>query len=292
MSKHSQSKSCGKEDGSLTEGDSLDSGIKSLISRHSEKKGKKIIITHPGFSSLPAESRRVIELILSETYRNDFEILRKAFDEKLELYLRTTAVILGEAKCGDEELKGDITQVRQAIAEVLQGKTLNDEDIRWLNKIGFNRADIIDLSCHCDIPGVIAELRQYADTYQVILGDRKYIKKILRMPAGLRKLRAIRTFNPAIKFNGYHLSQIVRNAGWEEKLRYFEDPEKLRRLTGAGFEASHLSQIVVNKGWEEKLNLILSSEGLRLALSEGGITHSELAKMLRKKNWRELIGQV
>jgi len=376
---------------------SIDWKIRSLISAHSEKKGKKVSITHPGFSALPKEGRQIIEIILKETYRKDFEILRKAFDEKLELYLRTTSDILAEAECDDAELQNEINAIRQTIAEVLRDKTINDEDTKWLNKIGFNRADIIDLSRHCDISGSIADLKEHADTYQIILGDKKYIKKILKLPDGLRKLQFTRTFQPVIQlkgsdiarvlrssgweeklkyfedpeklkrlteagFNGYHLSQIVRNAGWEEKLKYFEDPEKLKRLTEAGFEASHLSQIVHgagweeklkyfedpeklkrlteagfngyhlsqivhgagweeklkyfndpeklerlteagfeashlsqivrNAGWEEKLSLVLASDGLKQVLRTRKITHNKLAKMLKKKNWRQLVQEV
>ncbi len=128
---------------------SVDHSIRTLIASHSEKSGKNIEITHPGFSALSAEGRKIIELILKETYRKDFEILRKAFDEKLELYLRTTADILAEAKCEDTDLQVEIDSIRETIAAVLQEKTSTDEDTKWLNKIGFNRADIIELSRHC-----------------------------------------------------------------------------------------------------------------------------------------------
>ena len=46
---------------------------------------------------------------------------------------------------------------------------------------------------------------------------------------------------------------IVMNAGWEEKLRYFEDEKKLERMKEAGFEGVHLATIVRGSEWEEKL---------------------------------------
>ena len=75
----------------------LSQRIKVLVDRYSEKKGKSVKIKHPQIHELPEESRQLIKLALSQIYRKDFEILRKAFDEKLELYLRAIADVLAEA---------------------------------------------------------------------------------------------------------------------------------------------------------------------------------------------------
>jgi len=63
-------------------------------------------------------------------------------------------------------------------------------------------------------------------------------------------------------------------------------------LTDVGFNGYHLSQIVRNAGWEEKLSLIISSTGIQLALKKGKITHNKLAKMLKNKNWRQFVQAV
>ena len=138
---------------------------------------------------------------------------------------------------------------------------MSDEDMKWLRKIGFLPIDVFELTAKLDISGAITELRENIDEYKLILGDKKYIVKILKMHQGLEKLKRLRSFysdynKDVVEFNGYHLAQIVRNAGWEEKLKYFEDPENLKRLTEAGFNGSHLAQIVRNAGWKEKLQAL------------------------------------
>jgi hypothetical protein len=52
----------------------------------------------------PAETRQLIEGVLREAYRGDLEIVRKAFVEKLEFFLRLIANALEEAGCTDNEL--------------------------------------------------------------------------------------------------------------------------------------------------------------------------------------------
>ena len=141
-----------------------------------------------------------------------------------------------------------------------------------------------------DIAGEIAELRNNIDEYMLILGDKKYIVKILKMYEGLQKLKRLRSFyrnydSNIVGFNGYHLAQIVVNAGWEEKLKYFENPDNLKRLQEAGFNGSHLAQIVVNAGWEEKLKVVVSESCLAL-LKRSTVTHNSLAKLLKKKDLR------
>ncbi|PIZ76727.1 hypothetical protein COY06_01545, partial [Candidatus Peregrinibacteria bacterium CG_4_10_14_0_2_um_filter_41_8] len=68
----------------------------------------------------------------------------------------------------------------------------------------------------------------------------------------------------------------------------FEDPEKLKRLTDAGFEASHLSQIVRNAGWEEKLKVVITDSCLAL-LKERKLTRHKLSKLFQNKDWRKQL---
>ncbi|MBT6293218.1 hypothetical protein HOJ01_00250, partial [bacterium] len=51
-------------------------------------------------------------------------------------------------------------------------------------------------------------------------------------------------------FEASHLSQIVRNAGWEEKLKYFEAEENLERLTKAGFTFNKIAKTAQTKKWK------------------------------------------
>ncbi|MDP2691787.1 MAG: hypothetical protein Q8O95_05295, partial [bacterium] len=92
-------------------------------------------------------------------------------------------------------------------------------------------------------------------------------------------------------FNGYHLAEIVRNAGWEEKLKYFEDDQKLNKLKEAGFNGYHLAEIVRNAGWEEKMEL-LEKVDLPQFLSDNGLTHDQLSKRLMKKDGLAWLNEV
>jgi len=186
--------------------------------------GKKVNVLHGGFESLPKDTRTLIAGVLKEVYRGDFEIVRKAFVEKLEFYLRLIADALMEAKCLDTELQERITITRAQIANAVNEVEVSDEEVRWLRRIGFLPVDIFELTAKLDISDVIDELRENIDEYKLILGDDKYIVKILKMYEGLHKLKRLKSFyrnydKNLVEFNGYHLSQIVLGAGWEEKLK-------------------------------------------------------------------------
>jgi len=293
-------------------------------SRPSEGRKKAIVIVHSGFEHLPKGTRNFIQRVLQEVYRGDFEILRKAFVEKMEIFLRLISAELQKAQCSDENLLQSINVAREKVAQVVR-VNVSDEDIRWLKTIGFLPVDIIELASKLSVSGLVAGLRENIDEYLLILKDQKYIVKILKMHNGVEKLQRLQRFyrtydNSIVTFNSFHLSQIVLGAGWEEKLKYFEDPAKLQRLTAAGFEASHLSQIVLGAGWEEKLKyfedpakvqrlteagfngyhlsqIVLGAgweEKLRVAMSEscltllqdGHLTRSKLVILFRTKNWR------
>ena len=277
----------------MTETEVAMHGVQDLIDTYTkvpEGRKKKVDVLHDDFAKLPKDTRALIEGVMREVYRGDFEIVRKAFVEKLEFFLRLIAHALEEAKCVDYELQAKISDAREKIATVVNEVEVSDEDMNWLRKIGFLPVDVFELTAKLDIAGAIAELRNNIDEYMLILGDKKYIVKILKMYEGLQKLKRLRSFyrnydSNIVGFNGYHFAQIVVNAGWEEKLKYFENPDNLKRLQEAGFNGSHLAQIVVNAGWEEKLKVVVSESCLAL-LKRSTVTHNSLAKLLKKKDWR------
>ena len=156
--------------------------------------GKKVNVLHGGFESLPKDTRTLIAGVLKEVYRGDFEIVRKAFVEKLEFYLRLIADALMEAKCLDTELQERITITRAQIANAVNEVEVSDEEVRWLRRIGFLPVDIFELTAKLDISDVIDELRENIDEYKLILGDDKYIVKILKMYEGLHKLKRLKSF--------------------------------------------------------------------------------------------------
>ncbi len=274
-------------------------GVQGLIDtyiKEPEGRKKQPEVLHPDFDQLPKDTRKLIEAVLKAVYRNDFEIVRKTFVEKLELYLRLIADSLQESKCQDTELQNRLNEVRGRIAKTVNEVEVSAQDIRWLRKIGFLPVDIFELTTKLDIKGVIEELKEHVDEYKLILGDEKYIVKILKLYEGFAKLKRLRTFyrnysSDILEFNGSHLSKIVLGAGWEEKLKYFENPENLKRLLDAGFNGSHLSRIVLGAGWKEKLKLILT-EALLLLLKNGVLTHHGLAKLLLDGDWKGQISEL
>ena len=274
----------------------ISNSIRNLLEQYTiapKNSKQKVKVTHSAFADLQKDSQKLIQSVVKEIYKNDLDILRKAFIEKFEFYLRLIDDTLQKAECQDSQLLGEIAFIREQIAKVVNESELDENDLRWLKKIGFTPINIWEISFKTSIEGVMQELRNNVDEYKLILGEVKYIVKILKFYKGLDKLKRLRSFyryysNEIIEFNGGHLTQIVLGAGWEEKLRYFEDEEKLKRMKEAGFNASHLSQIVRNAGWEEKLRMVLTKEVLDL-LSKKIITHDKLAKLCMRKNWREEI---
>ena len=242
----------------MTETEVAMHGVQDLIDTYTkvpEGRKKKVDVLHDDFAKLPKDTRALIEGVMREVYRGDFEIVRKAFVEKLEFFLRLIAHALEEAKCVDYELQAKISDAREKIATVVNEVEVSDEDMNWLRKIGFLPVDVFELTAKLDIAGAIAELRNNIDEYMLILGDKKYIVKILKMYEGLQKLKRLRSF-----YRNYD-SNIV------------------------GFNGYHLAQIVVNAGWEEKLKVVVSESCLAL-LKRSTVTHNSLAKLLKKKDWR------
>ena len=274
----------------------ISDSIRKLLSDYTiapESSKKKVKIIHPGFVDLQKDTKKLIQAILKDLYKDDLEILRKAFIEKFEFYLRLVNDSLQDAECQDPQLLGEIASIREQITNIISESELEENDYQWLKKIGFTAIDIFEIRRKAGVEGVIKELRENVDEYKLIVGEVKYIAKILKFSKGLDKLKRLRSFyrnysDQIIDFNGSHLAKIVRGAGWEEKLRYFEDEEKLKRMKEAGFDGSHLAQIVMNADWEEKLRKVLTEEVLDL-LAKKIITHNKLAKLCMSKNWREEI---
>jgi Na+-transporting NADH:ubiquinone oxidoreductase subunit NqrE len=254
---------------------------------------KKIEVLRAGFGSLPENTRNLIEVVLREVYRNDFEIVRNDSVKKLEFYLRLIAEALEEAQCNDSHLWIEINRTRDQIAEVVNEVEVSDEDMVWLKGIGFLPVDIFELTVKLDISALIVELQENIEEYVSILGNKKYIVKILKMHQGLEKLKRLKSFNgnydrDIVKFNGSPLVQIVANAGWEEKLEYFEAPGNLKRLQAAGFNCSHLAQIVVGAGWKEKLKYFENPKNLE-RLRAAGFNGHHLAQIVLNAGWKEKL---
>ncbi|MDP2690864.1 MAG: hypothetical protein Q8O95_00460, partial [bacterium] len=262
-----------------------------LIEQHTRKSGTAVEITHPLFETLPKETRQLIMKVIKAIYLKDFEILRKAFAVKLELFARLILSTLESGECNDKPLLDEINTVREAIAKTVNEALVTEDDHQWLKNIGFEPIDIFELAAKVDMPGLIGELKPHIDTYMVIFKDLKYLIKMLKFSQGLKKLQAVRPFSLkaiAVNFNGSQLCKIVRGSGWEEKLKYFEDDTKLNKLKEAGFNGSHLAQIVVGAEWEEKLKYFEDDQKLN-KLKEAGFNGSHLAQIVTNAGWEEKL---
>ena len=269
--------------------------IEKLISSYTnqESKKKSVKITHSEFENIPNKNKKFIQKLVNKIFRSDFDIFRYLFDEKIVIFLRILEQELEAISCIDEELKLLISESNQEILNSISYEVLTQADQDWLIKIGFTAKDILKLAEEYNLITVHKEVSENLDRYRMILGEYKNIVKILKFKQGLQKLIRIKEFHSTyysseVDFNGYHLSQIVRNAGWEEKLEYFENPENLERLTKAGFNGYHLSQIVVNAGWEEKLKYFEAEENLE-RLTNAGFEASHLSQIVRNAGWEEKL---
>ena len=64
-------------------------GVQELIGTYTqapEERKKRVNVAHDGFVKLPKDTKALIEGVIREVYRGDFEIVRKAFVEKLEFF--------------------------------------------------------------------------------------------------------------------------------------------------------------------------------------------------------------
>ena len=175
---------------------------------------KNVEIMHPYFGDLQKDTQKLIQSVLKEVYKNDLEVLRKAFIEKFEFYLRLINDSLQDANCEDKKLLGEIASIREQIANVVNESELDENELKWLKKIGFTTINIWEIGLKTGVEGVLKELRNNVDEYKLILGEVKYIAKILKFSKGLDKLKRLRSFyrnysKEIIDFNGAQLAKIV-----------------------------------------------------------------------------------
>jgi len=88
------------------------------------------------------------------------------------------------------------------------------------------------------------------------------------------------------RFNGSHVSQIVRNTGWKDKLDWVRDNYETV-LKPMEFNGYHVSQIVVGKGWKDKLDWV--RDNYETVLKSRGFNQYQTAKILYGKEWLEKI---
>ncbi len=84
-------------------------------------------------------------------------------------------------------------------------------------------------------------------------------------------------------FNGSHVSQIVTNAGWKDKLEWIASNYE-GILKPMGFKPTHVAKIVRGRDWKDKLYWMEKYSG------EASYTPSQIASLMPKKNWKQLVG--
>jgi len=262
---------------------------------------RTIPVLHKEFDGLSEDTRRLIEGVLWEVYADDFQMLKVADYGKLEFYLGLVSDALGREKCADLKLCTQINDIRGRIAIVATEALLSEEDMAWLKGLGLSDLDVFKLTANYDISEVMIELRENFGEYLSILGDVKYIVKILKFFEGWDKLKRLPSFDKnyesgLIKFNGAQFFEILINGEWKEKLEYIEEKENLEAFVDAGFKGSQLSQIMRNAGWKAKVRVALTEACLKLVEKKGEntglMTHSGLAQLLKKKDWRERLKEL
>ena len=152
----------------------ISTSIRNLLEEYilvPENSKQKFKIAHPAFTNLEKDSQKLIKGVVKEIYKNDLEILRKAFIEKFEFYLRLINDSLQDANCEDKKLLGEIASIREQIANVVNESELSEDDLKWLKKIGFKTINIWEIGFKTGIEGVLKELRDNVDEYKLILGD-------------------------------------------------------------------------------------------------------------------------
>ena len=85
------------------------------------------------------------------------------------------------------------------------------------------------------------------------------------------------------RFNGSHVSQIVRNAGWKDKLDWVRDNYETV-LKSRGFNQYQTAKILYGKEWLEKI------EWIKDKYNESTYTPEQVRKAMVRKNWKEELG--
>lgn len=118
-----------------------------------------------------------------------------------------------------------------------------------------------------------------------MLIGQEYVDKISQMAFGDEKIsffeqkESILESLTSVGFNGYHFSQIVLGADWQEKLNWAKENYR-DTLKPLGFNQAKTAKILKGKGWEEKISWIEKD------FENSSYTVSEAYKILQKKDWK------
>ena len=113
----------------------------------------------------------------------------------------------------------------------------------------------------------------------------EYIDEIRSMPEGIVKV-AYLAADPFLQvvldcneFNGSHVSQIVRNDEWKEKLEWIKGNYETI-LESLGYQPTHVAKIVRGAQWREKV------EWIRTTAQDSHYTPAYVSRAMQKRDWR------
>src|SRR5690606_13187304 len=108
-----------------------------------------IAIKHEGFSRLPKKTRELIEKVVTRVGKSSFQEEEKGdIAQRLELFLGLIFDALQGAGCTDLEITGEISAIRENIAQTLDQMNMmnmSEKDINWLREKGLLPVDIFKL---------------------------------------------------------------------------------------------------------------------------------------------------
>ena len=247
---------------------------------------ERFLSAHP---DIPSETKELLDFVIKKTVNVRMGVLKSVDYKKYE---HAFQVLFLELQ--DREEFSEITDVLSRLYYVVLNKGISEgaegEDIRAIieryNQEGIAPKDIAAALVQLS-PDVLRIIERDIHSYLLLFGERKYIVEIGKQAYGAKKLQGLLDRASRLSlFNGSHLSQIVVGAGWEDKLKYFEDPTKVTVLKDLGFNGYHLSQIVVGAGWEDKLKYLLEKKGgVKSCIQDRKI--SALLDILETKVWRK-----
>ena len=114
------------------------------------------------------------------------------------------------------------------------------------------------------------------------------INRIKKMSFGQQKLDKLSRDVPLLEFlvrsgfKGSHVSEIVMNTGWEEKLDWVSENYKTV-LKSKEFSQSQTSKILRGKGWQDKV------EWIKDHYDKQEHTSGQIRDIMVKKNWRDVL---
>ena len=240
---------------------------------------------HPDLSP---ETKDLLDFVIKKTANARLGVL-KSVDYKS--YEHAFQVLFSELyeKPEFSEVLDVLSRIYYVILRETKGKEGNQEIQTVIERYGQDEIPLNDIAAAMIrlTPEVLCSIENDMSGYMLLLGHRKYIIKIGKQFDGAAKLQKLLDEASKLQaFNGYHLSQIVVGADWEQKLNYFKVPENVKALNELGFNGYHLSQIVTNAGWQEKLVYILSKEEeVKTVIRDNKI--STLLDFMQRKSWRK-----